>query len=148
MSASGQYQTVGTTANISISSDYGNTWITVTGSTINNIAVSASGQYQIAINGTNPIYLSSNYGVTWNNSASGVQDWYSIAMSSTGQYAVACVGSNGNIFRSYDYGNTWSQFTTPTSTENWICIAMSSSGQYMTLSTSTNYLYNFINPIN
>jgi len=56
------------------------------------------------------------------------KNWHGIAMSSTGQYQAAVV-YGGQIYISFDYGNTWA---IKDSGRDWAGIAMSSTGQYQT----------------
>ena len=99
------------------------------------VAVSGSGQYQIA--GTNTgtnggvIYTSNDYGNTWQQITSAAltnSQYFAAAISATGQYqTVGIVG--GNIKRSSDYGKTWSDISTG---YYWYSLSMSASGQYQT----------------
>jgi hypothetical protein len=85
-----------------------------------SIAISKLGQYQVAAVsntvGQGNIYISVNYGSTWNDALFGVQNgWQSIAISSTGQYITAIQSGNvtnpkGNIWINTNYGavNAWS----------------------------------------
>jgi len=114
-----------------------------------SLAVSSSGQYQIAVswNSYNGyIFNSYNYGQTWiqNMDASLNGQWRAAAISSSGQYQT--VGRcPGYIYISNNYGQTWTQQTSD-QTVQWNSIAMSSSGQYQTgvvysgsIWNSTNY---------
>jgi hypothetical protein len=69
--------------------------------------------------------MSSDYGSTWANQTS-TRKWYSISLSSSGQYQSAVV-FDGNIWTSSDYGNNWTSKATSIS---WYSISLSSSGQY------------------
>jgi hypothetical protein len=93
-SASGQYVTLGggTQSNIAgfyYSNNYGNTF-TQSASGANSvvaygIAISSSGQYQLATPNSSSLYYSINYGVTW-TAVSGFSTPTRCAMSSNGQY--------------------------------------------------------------
>lgn len=102
MSASGQYQTAVAQTNsptVYISSNYGVTWTQNTplpGNYWNSVAISASGQYQVAIVGlVTSICLSMDYGKTWTLVYSiSVQSYYAIpgiSISSSGQYITGVV---------------------------------------------------------
>jgi len=123
MSSNGQYQslvTLTTTAgNYSIwtSTNYGNLWTFNTSAAYstsiqwNMISVSSAGNYQVASRGDGYIYVSSNYGSTWNttlataaswtgaNSTGTSNTWNGLAISSTGQY-LSAVTYGGQIFTS------------------------------------------------
>ena len=106
-SGNGQYIFVGlqgtSVANTvpQLSKDYGNTWSSVTpafGQTFENAtaaAISATGQYMIAINTANGvstssgIFLSSNYGSTWTRGPASGTSTDSVAISSTGKYMLS-----------------------------------------------------------
>ena len=185
ISATGQYQTwVSNGVGIYNSSNYGVTWrLSSTGGNDNsnwqNIAISSSGQYQVAVSGQNPgsvflsndygltftllsnpptninwiscaisstgqyisvvsstatpggsgtLYTSNNYGQSWTLKGPNPVDWRSISINATGQYQVAVI-SNGQIYKSTDFGNTWTLTATYT---NFQGISISSSGQYIT----------------
>jgi hypothetical protein len=133
MSSSGQYQTVGTTLTVYVSSNYGQTWSSIPSisSPIYSVCMSSSGQYQLASSaGIIGIWYSYNYGQTWAKSNAPINlNWYSSAISSSGQYQSAVV-NNGTIYYSTNYGQTWVSSNAPTS--GWLGIAMSSLGRYQT----------------
>ena len=93
--------------------NYGSQWTDMTNDTIGEqkwlaVSVSASGQYQTAIEEDGDIYVSSDYGTTWlinHNIGNAVSN--SISISQSGQYQTA---SNGlSIFVSSNYGETWTK---------------------------------------
>ena len=123
--------------NIFTSRDGGKTWtdsyISVGAGEPNNvICMSDSGQYQAAYY-TTIIYLSKDFGISWNICA--IIDYYpsslSISISSSGQYISAANGAT--IFISNNYGTTFNLVTTSPVI---MAIAMSSSGQYQTCITA------------
>jgi len=68
---------------------------------------------------------------------SGSKDWYSVSMSSTGQYQSAVV-YDGNIWTSYNHGITW---TARESVRYWAGLSLSSSGQYQTAAVTNGFVY-------
>jgi hypothetical protein len=102
ISVSGQYQTALVYGyNIYISSDYGNSWSYVSGTSNYwlSVGMSESGQYQVAsTNSTNGsyYYTSSDYGNSWTRSSTGIE-FSSLSMSSNGQYIIGCV-NGGSIY--------------------------------------------------
>jgi hypothetical protein len=108
------------------------------------IAISATGQYQIAISNTSSTagtaVRSLDYGRTWttitaltgdntgNPSLNPGDDWISVAISATGQYQTV-VPSSGQIRRSIDYGAGWEAVATD---RIWRYVAMSATGEYQT----------------
>jgi hypothetical protein len=124
--------------------DFGNTWTSTikTYQTFSSVASSSSGQTQIAVATNGNIFNSTNYGVTFNlNSSTSLSNWTSVATSSSGKYASACMngtGVNGSIFTSTNYGNTWSINNSAPTNCSWTSIAMSSSGQYQTAVNNTS----------
>jgi hypothetical protein len=161
ISSTGQYQTAVGNKGIYISSNYGVNWSVVsaangvpTTATWYSVSLSSSGQYQSAISqseggaNTQNIYVSSNFGITWTARKNFPLAYAnSISVSSTGQYQSANA-ENETIWRSTDYGITW----TPAETvRNWQGIALSSTGQYQTavhdggkIYISTNYGENWV----
>jgi len=130
ISASGQYQTIGPAGNINviyISSNYGVSFTnaTVIGS-VNNCAMSASGQYQLCSTSTNLMY-SSNYGNTWISLVAS-STLAGCCISSSGQYMMYCTNTSGLIYYSSNYGQAWIQSNAPAGT--WSQICCSASGQY------------------
>ena len=132
MSATGQYQTLNADSTIYYSSNYGQTWTPTTlASSVNSIAISASGQYQIAalLGATKGLYYSSNYGQTW-TVATGTNaiNFYQVCISASGQYASACVWNASSVtYYSSNYGQTW---TASNQAGVFFGIACSASGQY------------------
>ena len=124
------------------SSDNGQTWLpaTVFGQvqfmSIESISISGNGQYGIAGNkNIGKIYYTNDKGQNWGPASSIVTDWYSVSMSDTGQYALACSQVDSmQIYWSDNYGLNWygpATFVGGTPLiENWESISISSSGQY------------------
>jgi hypothetical protein len=73
------------------------------------------------------ILISSDYGENWVEKESN-RAWYSIDMSSTGQYMAAGTWG-GNIYVSTDYGENWTAKTGYTG--NYVDISISGDGKYM-----------------
>ena len=86
----------------------------------------------------------SNFSNNWVLTYDTTYSWTSLAVSSSGQYQIACNANNSDsegVSYSSDYGVNWSNITMPTSAE-WKYIAMSSTGQYQTVSSSGTSVYN------
>lgn len=154
MSSTGKYQTAVSYNNqnsyinnayfIYTSNNFGSTWIP-TGTTYKgcyDIALSATGQYQVIVQNFDTsldnlsIYLSSDYGTTWNRCSALANSTYlnSVAISSTGQYIVITQGNfnktiTGNIFVSNDFGITF-RVVSIGAPQYWTSCAMSATGQY------------------
>ena len=98
-------------------------------------------------------FNSGNYGYTWidvgTSNNVGNLNWLSISISSLGQYQSA-IDDQGDIYRSQDYGATWSQIYNigPSITAS---IGISETGRYQTVSNgfgiyvSSNYGVNWTN---
>lgn len=141
VSASGQYQTVGSNGSgLYYSSNYGQTWTFASMSGyIVDLKISASGQYQIAAISGGGINYSSNYGQTWTASSAPNLNWQSLCISASGQYgsAGAITLGNANTF-SYvtsNYGQTW---TASSFTGFNFAMACSASGQYQVSGQGNN----------
>jgi hypothetical protein len=65
------------------------------------------------------------------------RNWRSIALSSDGQYQTAVV-NGGQIYRSIDYGVTW---TAVDSNRNWQGVSVSRTGQYQTAIVTSGQIY-------
>jgi len=166
ISYSGQYQTaVVFNGPVWYSSNFGATWTTSTAASQSwsSVAMSASGQYQVGLvyngqtsvtnattlvvtNVINGIWYSSNYGMSWSVSTfptalTVLQDWSSIAMSKTGQYATA-VSNNGYIYTSSNQGQTWSLSSSGVATKmTWTSVGMSFDGSIQAATVSTGNVY-------
>jgi hypothetical protein len=155
-SSTGQYIFASSVQNLFYSNDYGNNWYSVSGTpqysnqvSWTNVCISSTGQYGLAIlnmpktttsNYKNPkgyIYYTSNYGVTWNKQSDTPNWWYTLCMSSTGQYCFATTNSliaiigiipDSTVYYSTDYGHSWTQSNIANG--NYSPIVISATGQY------------------
>ena len=152
ISSSGQYQTMlfsrstSSESVILVSNNFNSTRTIITPNftDLYCIAMSASGKYQFVSNGSQNLYISSNYGtsfqsvnVTSNTSLYGNAGNLSrqgIAVSASGQivstYSAPSLGSKTYFFTSFDYGNSWTRIECSLTVTGGLSIAMSSSGQY------------------
>lgn len=128
MSATGKYITIGESlgfGKIYRSDDYGVTFATVitpNTAAINNIAMSATGQYQLLCDSVT--YISVDFGLNWTGAHGAIVK--ALAVSASGQYMISA--SPTSIYISSNYGATWvSTFTTASGLLN---IQTSSTGQY------------------
>ncbi len=161
LSSSGQYQlacsndaagyTAGASYNLYLSSNYGQTFSTITfapnGSYPSSpywksVCISNTGQIMLATmynTGFSNVYsyISSNYGSTWTILPILAGAWISSAMSADGQY-ISIVNYNGNIYVSSNYG---SSFSAKLSANNWSSISVSASGQYQTATITGGGVY-------
>jgi hypothetical protein len=146
VSASGQYMTAGgNIGTIYYSSNYGQTWnsIALTGN-ISSIAMSSSGQYQIACAfGTHGIYYSTNYGVSWTvSNAPTSPQWHEVCISASGQFASVCNATSSNqTYYSTNYGVTWTAATAVSPSGPFQGIACSASGQYQVAAIVSGIIY-------
>ena len=128
----------------SASYDYSNFGNNFFDSSINNwfrtIATSYSGQYQTTVGLDGLIYVSQNYGNSWNSpsvTTPANQTFVSNAMSSNGQYQMIVYATEyynpgaGGAIISTDFGSTWN--TSNLLPERYSCVRMSSSGQHITV---------------
>jgi len=134
VSATGQYQLVGTTTFLYVSSDFGTTWTQVaTDKDWTGVAISGNGNYMYATDSTastGNLYVSTDYGLTWTVSASspGAGAWLFVAVSASGQYVLSCGPSY--YYLSSNYGATFTQVENYSTASSGF-IAMSATGQYM-----------------
>jgi hypothetical protein len=146
MSSSGKYQMVVDTNNdrFLVSSDYGNSFTEVSlvydganplTSSYTKLCMSADGKFQYILPQYNVAFLSTDYGSTWNSIEYGNFDIpfnFAIACSHNGKYLSLAQG-DGKIYKSSDYGGSWSSNGSPTNLGSYSlanCMAMSGSGQY------------------
>jgi len=115
-----------------------------------DVGVSFTGQYQSIA--AEYIYYSHDFGANWNPYTLESDDpfesnnnWVSIAVTSQGdiQYAVA---SNGLIYKSINYGVTWSPIiNSVVSEKNYVSLASSASGQYISVVDQDGTIYYSMN---
>jgi photosystem II stability/assembly factor-like uncharacterized protein len=136
--------------------DGGSAWeaLNVTG----NAAANTAGFYSVSCDGTGQyvyattfynanyyggkgkIYFSNDYGVTWNQSTTVNAGYISIASSFTGQYVYAAANVKG-IYRSSDYGQTFTKVNTMSSSLNYFWVATDLSGANVITIISNGPLY-------
>ena len=151
---SGQYQiAIANSGQLYVSADYGSTWTSITtsnGLSSNSIgwtwcAVSYNGQYMTAgyqsVGTVGGIYLSSNYGQTWNYIQASNYYAQFLPMSASGQYMMIAPGYSVSTISAYiyissNYGQTWTQTTHSLLISGVSGAAISGTGQYM------SYIYN------
>ena len=129
-----------------------------TGSGYNALALSSTGQFQLAaMTGGTGIYQSNNYGQTFTaltsyvyNGATGAYPsgtsaattWYCAGMSSNGKYqAIVSNGASGGLYVSSNYGVSWTAATGAPLNQNWQCVYLSTTGQYQLACYATGVLY-------
>jgi hypothetical protein len=126
MSSSGQYQLSAWSSNIShvyVSNNYGASWtntglfpVPLTQAIWVSGCVSSSGQYMLMLNESGRLYISSNYGVSWSSANGGtsfpdggtvIYDYINEGVAYLSlNYNLGA--STGYLYRSVDYGDTWS----------------------------------------
>lgn len=126
MSSNGQYQLTAWSSNVShvyVSNNYGSSWTNtglfptpLTQAIWVSGCVSSTGQYMLMLNESGRLYISSNYGVSWSAANGGTQfpDGGTVIYDYINE-GVAYLSlsynlgaSSGYLYRSLDYGNTWS----------------------------------------
>jgi hypothetical protein len=150
MSSSGQYQVVtvnGSGSNSFYSSNnYGASW-TLTGPSgifFTGISLSASGQYQTAVQQTGSIYTSNNFGASWSQYTDSnfptSNNYSGISVSASGKYqsSVVTTGSSSpytaSIVTSSNFGGNWTATGTTWSVSATAAtrIVISATGQFQT----------------
>ena len=157
-SSCGKYAITAGYGFIYYSNDYGVTWniSTITppstgynpqfgedGLYFNSCSMSSTGQYCIACTIFEKvswyIYYSSDYGQSWYNSENTQGNWWSVSISSTGQYGIATTENAGyQIYYSSDYGVTWPLYNDYNIDGIYSYVSLSSTGKYALL-TSNQY---------
>jgi len=103
-----------------------------------SVELSATGQYQVAIQQVNgKLFVSSNYGTDWYCTMDNLY-FSSIDLSSSGQYVTAVV-RNGLVYVSKDYGSTFK--VTDSEKKVWTNVALSDSGKYQVVAVNQGAIY-------
>jgi hypothetical protein len=128
-----------------LSSDSGATWSqsTLPYNYQNMPAITSSsiGQNQVAIINNTPPYISTNYGLNWNQLINtglpSTEGWYSIASSLTCQYIVLSTVI-GAIYVSFNYGQSWALTS---NIQAYPLLSMSSSGKIIAAASVNGTIY-------
>lgn len=105
------------------------------------IPQSLDGKYQVLAVNSDYLYMSSDYGVTWNQlTTDATRTWQCVGISSTGQYITAGA-FGGYLYVSSDYGVT---FNAKTIYSFWRSVKISASGQYQ-IACGQGYIYRSTN---
>lgn len=149
--STGQYLVAGEADNayqkLYYSTNYGETWnqcIVSEDKFWYGLTCSSNGQYVVASGNSSEsssIYTSSDYGANFIAIGAIAVGKYvqELACDSTGQYVVAAMG-NGGIYRSTNYGATWTQTNADiTNNQSYSSISSDSTGQYLIAGDSSGY---------
>jgi hypothetical protein len=125
-------------------SDYGNKYVDVgISNNLGNrnwlsVSVSSVGNYQSIGDDQGMVFVSSDYGKTWNNTLNiGSTPTLSIGVSETGRYQTVSNGTD--IYTSNDYGSTWTHTLSIGSSK--IFVSVSLHGQYQTVLSCGDSVY-------
>jgi hypothetical protein len=99
-----------------VSNDYISSFTSYTGitglTTESRLKMSQSGQYQIVNIYNGYLYMSTDFGVTWNPlTGAGIKNWIDVAVSPYGDKLFAIASGSDYVYRSNDFGSTWSAVT-------------------------------------
>jgi predicted acyltransferase (DUF342 family) len=127
LSSNGLYGTAEVGSVAYLTSNGGQTWTSVTGTSIVGPgAISNNGQIIFIGSATSTIVYSTNGGSSWTTAPSTAFSVYSADMNNAGTYAI--VGGNGNgIWYSSNGGQTWTQSNITSGT--WVCSMNKTTGQ-------------------
>lgn len=125
------------------SSDFGETWTTVSSLAPQKWqGLASSSDAQVLLSGTNegPLLVSRDGGGSWSEgTGSGVGLWYAVAVSEDGTH-LAGAKQNGHIYTSSDSGRTWTEQTSA-GVKTWNSLTISSDGTRLAAATDNEYLY-------
>lgn len=142
MSADGTKQTaVVFNGQIYVSIDFWVSWTAKDSSrTWRHVAASDNGQYQTATVSGGGIYVSSDSGNVWAQKESTANPWWTIGMSSSGQYQLASAyGVSPEPFKkSIDWGQTWTETAEPTAWCRAVAVGSAGQSQYYCVSVIDN----------
>ena len=99
------------------------------------VASSNTGNYLFACAYSSGIYISKDYGTSWNLTSAPIITWLGISCNSTGERIVAVTLFN-YIYISNDYGITWIRTSAPYGA--WRAVTSNNTGQYITAVSSND----------
>ena len=122
-----------------ISKNIWDTWEVYTNINVGlqSIKLSYDYKFQMALNPSGFVYISLDYGNTW-NAANFPYLFYYFDFSYDASFIVI-YSTNGGVFMSYDYGNTW---VNKEGVLDFIGLSMSSNGSHILAITNYNSIYN------
>lgn len=142
------YFVYGTNNNTYISTNFGTTWNTIpalSGTSCKKLAIDETGKYILAVtqtptqqnNQTIVIHNSINYGSTWNQTVfTSIYSIQYLSLSRDAKYGYICINNTfiSNIYKSTDYGKTWTTdpiWSQPPNTLSIDAIYISSLGNFI-----------------
>ncbi|ANS04919.1 hypothetical protein [uncultured Mediterranean phage] len=125
------------TGNVYTSSDLGDNWTITTLGDCYEVSLDSIGEYQLAAGYEDSVFISDNYGVTWDGNLSPTDKHEGTAISNNGEYQLVSV-YGGYVYVSNNYGSTWTQ---KESSRNYRGAAMSASGEIQAISVYGGYIY-------
>lgn len=157
VSLNGQYQSVVSAGDsVYSSSDYGVTWLRLNdpnSDLYNSIqafpscatAMSFNGQHQVIV--SESIYYSNDYGATFNDIFTPAdpfddRNWIDVDIASDGHMIIA-IDNGGFVYKSDDYGGTWTVLDDPLLSNSilWRNVSMSGDGRYISLLQQNGFIF-------
>jgi hypothetical protein len=149
-SSDGRYQYISTDQNIFYSFDSGVLWNKLpqnfSGIKPNSLAVSSGGSIVGIIDHKN-IQISFNYGNSWVNDLipnGNFKNWKKLAFSSDAKYMTA-LGFGTEIYKTSNFGVTWSTGSGTVAPQNWISVSLSDDGRVQLAAVKSGSLWRSFN---
>jgi hypothetical protein len=146
MSSDGKYGIIApTTTTLYISSNYGNTWTSVTkpnASAAYSVGMSGSGKYCVLPTYGGGVWYSTNYGITgsWiqSNASTGI-NWNTAVSNELGDRWIITTGNTATgLYYSTNYGATWN--VSNKTTDRWDALAMTPTGNIAVAAKGGNFV--------
>jgi hypothetical protein len=144
ISNTGQYAIMsGVGSVLSISNDFGTSWIQHPSRNYKGVKMSSSGQIQLASVFNGNLYVSTDFGVTFNTKDIS-REWGGVDMSADGIKHTAVV-NGGYIYQTTNTGDMWNKkqlsYSNPFIPLKIRTVAISSTGQYVTYAATGDFIY-------
>ena len=157
MSGDGLYFTV-VAGHVYVSSNSGGDWEDKSSGSIsgqrfwNGTAISRSGQYRLLVGDLTDIFISNNFGVSWDVTGPTAligtdRKWMGASISNNGEF-IAVADNGGRVYMSNDFGAAWNEKSSGAAAGDldWQSLAISDDGRFLAGIVNNGLVYTYALP--